>query len=351
MTALKRIWHLFYARNLEFLRDRDSMAWALVFPFLLLLGLYFVFGQNNTPPAVKVGISGRDQSTWVERFQKLSQVQVVPLSTPSEAQQKLAHHGVDLWLNTDVDPPQYHVSDTAPKGYLAERLTIYEWERRQQDTSQHTASFQRKSLPGDAEVPYLEWFFPGLLSMNLMFSAVFGVGYVIVRYRKNGVLKRLAATPVTAFEFLSAQVASRLFLIAFNTLILMGGGLLLFHFPVRGSALALVALFAVGSTSLIALGTLVSARTESEELANGLLNLMTFPMMLLSEVWFSLEGASPWMQRLAWYMPLTHLVKGARAIMNDGAGFQEIRPHLTVLALMTLFFLSVGASLFRWQKR
>ncbi len=348
---LKRMWHLFYARNLEFLRDRDSMVWALVFPFLLLMGLYFVFGQNTTPPAVKIGISGREQATWVERFQKLSQVQVVALSTPKEAQQKLAHHGVDLWLDTDPDPPQYHISETAPKGYLAERLSIYEWERRQQDASQQPALFQRKSLTGEAEVPYLEWFFPGLLSMNLMFSAVFGVGYVIVRYRKNGVLKRLAATPVTAFEFLGAQVASRLFLMAFNTLILMGGGVLLFHFSVRGSGLALAALFTVGSTSLIALGTLVSARTESEELANGLLNLMTFPMMLLSEVWFSLEGASPWVQRLAWWMPLTHLVKGSRAIMNDGAGLQDIQSHLTVLALMTFLFLSVGASLFRWQKR
>lgn len=351
MTPFKRIWHLFYARNLEFLRDRDSMAWALLFPFLLLIGLYFVFGQNSTPPAVKIGVSGRDQSTWVQRFQQLPQVQVVKLNSPLEARQKLAHHGVDLWLNTDVDPPQYHVSETAPRGYLAERLTVYEWERRQQDLSQQKALFQRTSLAGEAEVPYLEWFFPGLLSMNLMFSAVFGVGYVIVRYRKNGVLKRLAATPVTAFEFLTAQVASRLFLMAFNTFILIGGGLWLFHFQVRGSGLALAALFTVGSTSLIALGTLVSARTESEELANGLLNLMTFPMMLFSEVWFSLEGASPWIQRLAWWMPLTHLVKGARAIMNDGAGFKDIQPHLITLSLMTFLFLSLGASLFRWQKR
>lgn len=351
MSSLKRIWHLFYARNLEFLRDRDSMAWALVFPFVLLVGLFFVFGQNATPPAVKVGISGSDQGTWVQRFTALPQVQVVPLKNATEAQQKLSHHGVDLWLNTDPHPPQYFISETAPKGYLAERLTVYEWERRQQATGTAPPLFHREILQGSAEVPYLEWFFPGLLAMNLMFSAVFGVGYVIVRYRKNGVLKRLSATPVSAFEFLSAQVASRLFLIAFNTLILMGGGLLLFHFPVRGSIPALIALFAVGSTSLIALGTLVSARTESEELANGLLNLMTLPMMFLSEVWFSLEGAAPWMQSVAWWMPLTHLVKGARAVMNDGAGFAEVQHHLVIMALMTFLFLSLGASFFRWQKR
>ena len=351
MTALKRIWHLFYARNLEFLRDKDSMAWALGFPFVLLVGFYFVFGHNTSPPAVKIGISGQDQQSWVQHFKALPEVQVIPLQSEKEARTKLQHHRLDLWLNTDTHPPQYFISAHAPKGYLAERLSIYEWERRQRDHSQGQSLFDRNTLDGDAEIPYLEWFFPGLLSMNIMFSAVFGVGYVVVRYRKNGVLKRLAATPLSAFEFLVAQLASRLFLIAFNTLILLGGGLLLFRFPIRGSASALVLLILTGAASMIALGTLVAARTESEELANGLLNLMTMPMVFLSEVWFSLEGSADWIKTLAQAMPLTHLVNGSRAIMNDGAGFQEVQHEFFVLSAMTLIFLSLGAARFRWQKR
>jgi flagellar biosynthesis protein FlhB len=51
-----------------------------------------------------------------------------------------------------------------------------------------------------------------------MFSCLFGVGYVIVRYRKNGFLKRLRATPLTAFEFITAQVASRMLLIMLTVL-------------------------------------------------------------------------------------------------------------------------------------
>ena len=48
-----------------------------------------------------------------------------------------------------------------------------------------------------------------------------GVGYVIVRYRKNGVLRRLKATPLKAHEFLLAQVFARL-------VILMGVFLIVF---------------------------------------------------------------------------------------------------------------------------
>ena len=37
------------------------------------------------------------------------------------------------------------------------------------------------------------------IGMNMLFSCMFGVGFVIVRYRKNGVLKRMKATPITPF--------------------------------------------------------------------------------------------------------------------------------------------------------
>ncbi len=347
-AMFKRIWAVFYARNLEFLRDKGSMIWALVFPFILLVGFYFIFGQNNEQATVNIGISGPQQTLWQKRLGQLPQVQSSLLEDAVSARDKLAHHRIDLWIDTRTTPPTYQISETSPKSYLAERLVIYEWEHRQQPPPD---IFTRQVMQSEAEVPYLEWFFPGLLGMNTMFSAVFGVGYVVVRYRKNGVLKRLSATPLTAFEFLAAQTASRMFLIGFNTVVLLGGGLLLFQFPVRGSWVALTLLFTFGASSMIALGSLVSARTESEELANGLLNLMTLPMMFLSEVWFSLEGAAPWVQQLAHYLPLTHLIQGSRAVMNDGATLTEVQHHLYILAVMTLIFLSLGAGLFRWQRR
>jgi ABC-type multidrug transport system permease subunit len=72
--------------------------------------------------------------------------------------------------------------------------------------------FTRESVEG-REIPYIEWLFPGVLAMNMMFSALFGVGYSVVRDRKNGVLKRFSVTPLSPFEFLSAQILSRMFVI------------------------------------------------------------------------------------------------------------------------------------------
>jgi len=110
----------------------------------------------------------------------------------------------------------------------------------------------------------------------------------------------------------------------------------------RGTALAAIGLF---------LGLLVAARVTSEELAGGLLNLATWPMMMLSGGWFSLESASEWVRQTANVFPLTHLLSAARAIMLDGASLLQVMPQLLTLALMSAVFLGIAAGIFRWRPR
>ena len=72
-------------------------------------------------------------------------------------------------------------------------------------------------------------------------------------------------------------------------------------------------------------------------------------MMFLSGVWFSLEGAPPWVQGAAKVFPLTHVIHAARSIMTEGATLTQVMPELTVLTVMTGVFLIVGASIFKWE--
>jgi len=85
------------------------------------------------------------------------------------------------------------------------------------------------------------------------------VGFVVVRYRKNNVLKRLAATPLTAFQFLSAHVVSRLLVILFSTVLVYVVCASLFGFHCKGSYLALVVVFLLGGQVQALYGQIVSA--------------------------------------------------------------------------------------------
>jgi ABC-type multidrug transport system permease subunit len=263
--------------------------------------------------------------------------QFVPETRASVGIHLVARNDLDLLLDLRQRPVRFWAIEDSPKGYVAEKLLL-----------QSDPQAQRQALAASAS-RYIDWLFPGVLGMNMMFTCLMGAGYVVVRYRKNGFLKRLSATPVSAFEFLSAQVLSRLGLALLVTCILYTGVGAVIHFHNAGSTALLFLVAVLGCLSLIAFGLIVAARFASEELVGGMLNLLTWPMLLLSGIWFSLEGSPRWLQWLAQLFPLTHILQAARAVALDGAGFTDIGVDLLYLAGTTLVFLSVGAWSFRWR--
>jgi ABC-type multidrug transport system permease subunit len=332
---IKRLLSVFHARNLEFVRDRSTMIFVLVLPIAMIIGMSFVFGDKERP-LFKVGVLSETIDAKAHPFLSERFVDFVAVRDERDAIHKVSRHALDLLIDVNA-PVRYWVNPSSPKGYIVEKLLL------QQDPAAH-----REPVSGDA-VPYVNWLFPGILGMNLMFGCVFGVGYVVLRYRKNGFLKRLNATPLTAFEFLTAQVLSRLVLTMVVTTFLYVGISTLIHFRSVGNPLLLLLLLFMGSLSMIALGLTIAARFASEELVSGLLNLLTWPMMLLSGVWFSLEGSPEWVRWVAQIFPLTHVLDAARAVMLDGAGIAAIAADLTYLGVTALAFLAFGAWSFRWR--
>ena len=357
MRRLLAVWH---ARNLEFLRDRGALFFTLILPLSIIIGMAIIFG-GPPRPLFKVGVLSAHRAAAAppalrqsrasnqppgrgscppgrcaaDAFLRERYVQFIRVASRREGLMDVRRQRIDM-LFAPGDPPRYWVNTDSPKGYIIQRLLLA--------ADPHA---RRVQVRGKA-VRYIDWLFPGILAMNLMFSCLFGVGYIVLRYRQSGFLKRLHATPLTAFEFLGAQVLSRLSITVFITAALYIGVGTLIGFHDSGSVLLLL-LAVLGSLSMIALGLTISARFSSEELVNGLLNLLTWPMMLLSGVWFSLAGAPKWVQRVADALPLTQLLHAARAVMLYGAGFGQIAPSLIYLSVITLVFLVIGAWSFRWR--
>ncbi len=333
---LKRFWAVFLCRNWEFLRDRSTLTWNLLFPISLIAGFAVAFSGPGLS-LYKVGVLGEAGGWNGGDFFQTRYIQFIPVADLLTALPKVERHQLDML----VDPIErrYWINEESPKGYVLERVL--------RGASART-DFGKQTVSGRV-IRYVDWIAPGILAMNMMFSCLFGVGYVIVRYRKSGMLKRLKATPLTPLEFLSAQVVSRLWLILATTALVFAGTDGLIGFPMHGSYLDLFIVSLLGAISLISLGLIVAARTTSEEVAAGLLNALSWPMTFLSGVWFSLEGVHPVLQQCAQLAPLTHIIDAARAIMIDGAGLAAISGHLLALTVMSLGFMVIGAWLFRWE--
>jgi ABC-type multidrug transport system permease subunit len=347
MASLQRIWVIFRARNKEFFRDRAAFGWNFAFPFLIILGFGIIFGGENIQ-RYKIGLFPQAGArvvfagTYIPvHFQAEPAVDFISITSLEEGKQKIIQHKIDLLIDGTAQNGRYWVNDASPKGRIVEQLYQAALVARENPGA------QRHVVDG-TRARYIDWFFPGIMAMNMMFSALWGVGYVVVRYRKNGALKRLKATPLNAFEYLTAQMLSRIFLLMFTFSVVWFGSDLIFDFRMQGSLLLFLFTFFLGGLSLCSIGLVLAARGTSEEFASGALNFISWPMMFLSEVWFSLEGAPHWVQQLSWLFPLTHLLKAARKVMNEGATLIDIQLECGLMILTTSLFLVLAARIFSW---
>ena len=330
------------ARNLEFVRDKAALGWNILLPVLMIFGFAALFNIDQ-PDVYKVGVLDMDKASAKQTpFLKLSHINFINMQDKAASLKKVSHHKIDMLLEFDEKQTRYWINPASSNGYFLEQLLLGSQQQDQQ------LSLTRQTVDGE-ELRYVDWVLPGILAVNMMFSCLWGIGYVIVRYRKNQVLKRLKVTPLGVFEFLCAQVLSRLAIIVVITALIYTGCDLFVDFVMRGSLFDLFVVYTLGAFSLICMGLLVAARIRSEELSDGLLNIISWPMMLLSGAWFSMEGASAGAQWLSQLFPLTHLIDAARSIMFDGANLTSVLPQLLTLIAMSILFLIISTQLFRWE--
>ncbi|MBR9727937.1 ABC transporter permease [Shewanella intestini] len=327
---MKALLALIQARNLEFSRDKSAIGWSLLFPIIILIALALVF-DDDSPSLYRVGVYG--PSTSIEAVLSLKHIDIIHYDDLSDAQYKVARHHIDGLVSAE----QYWINPTSARGYIVEQLILAQ-----------APSLQKTEISGEA-VRHVEWLLPGIIGMNMMFSGLYGVGYVIVRYRRTGVLKRFQVTPLSAWQFLSSQLLSRLLVILATAVIVFVVICTLFTIEIKGSAWLLLLNMTLGTAAMISIGLMVASRTRSDEWCNGVLNLLSWPMMFLSGIWFSLEGSKDWVRLIADMLPLTHLNDANRAVIIDGAGIVAIGDHLLFLVAIITVSLSLASYRFKWQ--
>lgn len=328
---MKHFLALLFARNREFYRDKGSLAWSILFPLILIVGIGFA--SQGDRHVYQVGVVG----TQPAGLDQLPHLRVTSYRDSELALLRLRQTQLDLVVAADqTGSVRYWINSNDRKAWYLDAAI-----------SQRMPAWQQQSVAGQS-FSYAVWVVPGVLCMSLMFSCLYGVGYVIVRYRDLGVLKRLRATPINALEFLAAQAVSRLLISVTTLTVVFLGAWWWLDFPMQGSPWLLLLTACLGALAMISLSLVCAARIDSLEFMNGLLNLLSWPMMFLSGLWFSLDGAPQWLQTVSQVMPLTHVVEAARAVMLNGAGLDDIRHHLWVLTGMSVIMLALATLLFRW---
>jgi ABC-type multidrug transport system permease subunit len=240
----------------------------------------------------------------------------------------------------------YQYDDTNPEGRAVRMLADHAVQQAAGRTDPVASSDTLMREPGSR---YIDFLMPGLVGMNLMGSAIWGMGFPIVDARRKKLLKRLVATPMRRSYYLLSFVLSRLLLLVAEVGILLGFGVLAFQVPIRGSLLDVAVLCVVGSLSFSALGLLIAARARTIEAASGLMNFAMMPMWVASGVFFSAQQFPAVVQPVIKALPLTALIDALRATMLQGTNLLGVFSQLAVLGTWVIVCFALALKLFRWR--
>ena len=326
----------------EFVREPEAIFWVFIFPILLAAGLGIAF--RNRPADVLKVAAVSPELVHALRQEKLLDVR--ELAAPA-AVDALRNGKVTLLAEPGPGGAVvYRYDDTNPEARTARMLADRAIQRAagRTDPVPSTDRFLRE--PGSR---YIDFLVPGLLGMNLMGSAIWGLGFAIVDARRKKLIKRLVATPMPRHYYLLSFVLSRLVLLVVEVAAVLGFGWFAFGVPVRGTFADLSLLCVLASLSFSSLGLLIASRVQTIEAASGIMNCVMMPMWIVSGVFFSSQRFPDAVQPLIKALPLTAIIDALRANMLQGAGLAQLAPQVGVLAAWLVVCFAVALRLFRWR--
>jgi ABC-2 type transport system permease protein len=314
MTKYHPLNELFKARLREFIREPETIFWVYAFPVLLAVGLGIAF-RNRPPERVFVDVQQHVLAEETARSLKKNPDFVVAVHTKSESLDRL-RLGKSALVVVPGNPLTFVFDPTRPESVLARKEVDNALQRAAGRRDPISISDRHVTEPGTR---YIDFLIPGLLGMNLLAGSLWGVGYVIVDMRVRKLLKRLAATPMKRSHFLLSALGGRMIFMIPEIVVILGAGVILFKFPIRGNILSILFLALLGATSFAGLGLLTACRAQKLETVSGLMNLIMMPMWLLSGVFFSPERFPAILQPFIQALPLTQFNFALRAVILEGA--------------------------------
>ncbi len=196
---------------------------------------------------------------------------------------------------------------------------------------------------------YIDFVVPGLLGMNLMGSAMWGLGFAIVDARAKKLLKRMVASPMPRWQYLAAYLLSRLIMLAIEVVVLLGFAWAVFRVPFRGPLAELALICVLSSLTFSALGLLVASRARTMEAVSGLMNVVMMPMWIMSGVFFSPTRFPLFLQPLVQALPLTAAINAMRGNMLQGTQLSHMMMPMAILLAWFALPFAVSLRIFRWR--
>lgn len=344
---------LFFADLKMLARNRQALFWTLFFPlmFTTIFGLFFgkntnvgtiAFVNKSQSPVAK-GLETTLEKSNVFKLQKEDSIDIAKdeikrgkISAAIFIPEEFANSTQSASKQIEIiyDPGSQIYSSL--NGVVGQYLTAVNFQ------IQNLKPIYSVALEpiSDRKLSYFDFVLAGVLGLAIMNSSIIGIGVNLSKYREDKILKRITTTPVKSFQFILAEVTSRLVINFFQISIILLVGKYLFGAHIYGNILIILLVAMVGAFLFQSIGFIVASFSKTADAAQGMAQAIAIPMMFLAGVFFPIDSLPKWLYSIVQFLPLAPLLRIVRNVMLENLSpFLEPKNIAIILAWIVVSLL------------
>lgn len=331
------------------IRDRMALFWFLAFPLLFVFLFGLIFGNMGSSFDLRVGVASGAflppslQSPGIRGLVLFEGSEEAELAALRKGQRDVvvSRRGDELLLFTT--PREAEKAEIFAR--VLENILLREELRKQGLSPSLRVRVTALMLPSFRQIDY---FLPGVLAMALMQVGLFGA-LDFVELREKKVTRYLGAMPLRREVVLWSEIAMRVSIALVQTALILFFGWAIFKVQFLGSVVTLLSWVLLGSATFVSLGYFLTSFARTVESASGLIQVVQFPMMFLSGIFFPPEMMPESLRFVVRIFPLSYLGDALRAVAVGIPSQFGLRTDCFVLFSWLLGSFLLARKFFRWE--
>ena len=349
-----------------FFRNKVALFFTFLFPLVFLVVFGFIFGNDNQPN-FEVGLIDRSESELTQTFLITAEAsEIFEFDRDGDLEEfeiQLGRGEIDAIIILDENFGQVAASGR-PEGRLQ---LLYDQSDEQLGLAMISVlenisdRLNQNLAPADqpltidartlqtADLSRFDYVFAGLIGFSMLSLGVFSMSEGFMQDKKSKALLRIRLAPVRAWQLIAATIFNRVLVGLVAVGLMFVAGILIFGFQMRGDYLNFLLFSIISLVCLLGFGTFIASWARDSNQAAPLANLISFPMMFLSGIFFPVYLMPDWLQQITAFIPLTAIVDGLRLILTEGMTIFGLGFQLLVIAVWSLVLYALAARSFRWE--
>lgn len=353
---------------LRFFRDKTAMFFTFLFPLLFLFVFGSLYANDNSSINFNVALFNRSDSEFARQFDdKLRESEVFTVNedikTFEDARERMGRGEIDTIIElpagfgttngrqiptgsvsvfySESSPQSGQTIAAVMEGFLDEI-------NKQLGQPEPPLTVTQKST-AIASLSMFDYVFAGLIGFSILSLGIFGLANQMPAEKKTGTFRRLRASPIKKSQLIFANMIYYMLVGIISVVLMFVVALLVFDFSMQGNWLYLSIFVVLGILVMFGFGLAIGGWAKNENQSAALTNIVAFPLMFLSGVFFPRFLMPEWLQGITGYLPLTPIIDGLRMIMTEAKTLIDLGPELALMGVWMVAVYSIAIKVFRWE--